>query len=278
MSHEESVQANIKAARVEKYDQNPSIDNFTSLFARSFLEFDFDAPRKTLGQTQAAIESKEIGRLLADVVPRLKSGTIIDFACGTGQVAEKMAPHFTGEIVGVDISPQMLSKFETRAEQVAEKYSGLKMRSICGDILDPTFDLKPLIKYADFLICTLAFHHIHSYKEVAAVLKTMVKPGGWILIYDFYNEDLEIEEKARSGHSHAVTSHGLNLQDITDCLQEGCVNVSACREFRAKVWQEEQFIKNHCQEKVIQLLAEAPRDGDLYLVECSIVLGVAQVK
>lgn len=283
MSHLQSVEANRKAFSsdlTDAYDGKSSISTLTTLFALSLLEFDVAAPRKTPEQTEQAIEAAEINDRYAELTKKLQPGaTIIDFACGTGLVAEKLAPFMKGEVVGIDLSDTMLAKFDARSKQLTEKYPGFHMRSLCGDITESSFDVEPLKQYADILICTLAFHHIHAYYEVSQVLKSLVKPGGWIFIYDFYNEDLENTKLVHGGahNDHGVAHHGLTIAEMNRCFADGCVNVSSAREFKVRVWQDEKFIQSHCTESVVEKLHKAPKKGDLYLVDCSVILGVAQV-
>lgn len=285
MSHEESVKANINSSAFgASYDQMPSIQTQSKLFAESIINFDTTKPRKTPEETKEAIDDEKIihefqklpsfnipGNVLA------KDSTIIDFACGTGIVIEQLARFIpNGEVVGIDINQNMLDVFDKRAEKLKQDVPELKMSSICSDIMSDSFDITPLENKADLLLCSLAFHHFHDYKKIAQVLKRMVKPGGWIFIYDIYNEDAEKTGLSEFMKNRAVSHHGLKISEMNDALNDGCENVSSAREFRVKLWQEKHFIESHCTEDVIRTLDQYPQSGSRFLVDCSVILGIAQ--
>lgn len=287
MSHHHSIANNKKSFAVtgNLYDDKESVQTLTDLFTLSLLDFDVNASRKLFEETEQALELDNVDQLkqrfpLPEELQRKliqPNSTIIDFACGTGLVLEKIAPYLAeGKFLGVDISDAMLSKFEAKAEKLKLKYPDLDVLSVCGDILDPSFDTSKLEKVADVLICTLAFHHLHDYDKVADKLKSFVAPGGWIFIYDFYNEDNELpisESLAADG----VSRHGLSIEEMKACFAKGCRNVSSAREFKVKLWQESKFIMSHCCLTITENLSSFPKKGDSYLVDCSVILGVAQV-
>lgn len=288
MSHVDSIANNKKSFAVtgELYDEKESVQTLADLFTISLLQFDVDAPRKTFKDSDLAITTPDVIQLKRELAlphelerklihPNTK---VLDFACGTGVVLERIAPYIAeGQFIGVDISDTMLSRFDEKAAHIKRKLPKLDVRSLCGDILDPNFDTSSLEKLADVLICTLAFHHLHGYEEVAAKLKTFVAPGGWILIYDFYNEDNELPILAELAGA-GVSRHGLSIDEMNQCLEGGCTKVSSAREFKAQIWQEKLFIMSHCRQAITDNLSSFPNKGDLYCVDCSVILGVAQVE
>lgn len=288
MSHHGSVQTNIHqfASMGDAYDSKESVQIATDLFTMSLLDFDVSAPRKRFKDTEQLLTRDEILQLKTNfpspdkLVRRLihNDTSIVDFACGTGLVLEKIAPYIPqGKFVGVDISRAMLDKFDAKGEKAQAAYPDLHVLSVCGDIMDENFDISNLVKSADILLCSLAFHHLHEYEQVAQKLKTFVKPGGWIFIYDFYNEDNELPVSAELA-ARGVSRHGLNVEDMNNCLKVGCRNVSSTREFKATVWQEKAFVLSHCCLEVTENLDRYKSKGDLYCVDCSVILGVAQVE
>lgn len=287
MSHEESVKANINNATFgAKYDEMPFIQTLSSLFGSSIVNFDTTKPRKTVEESEESLDAdkivEEFSKLPSEPIPGnvlRKDSTIIDFACGTGIVAEKLARFAPeGEIIGIDINPRMLEVFENRVPAVKEKYPNVKMSSRCGDILSDLFDTKLLENKADLLICTLAFHHFHDYEKIASVLINMVKPGGWVLIYDIYNEDVEKNDLVDFMKNDSVSHHGIKISELNQALSHGCENVSSAREFRAKLWQEKHFVEAHCSQDVVKKLDQYPQKGSTFLIDCSFILGVAQKK
>lgn len=287
MSHHNSLESNKKnfAELGKLYDSKKSIQVLTNLFAASLLTYNVDSPRKLLAETEEPLSDTKVAQLTRDLplphdlVRQLIKPTtsVVDFACGTGLVMEKIAPYMPqGKFVGVDISDAMLSQFDAKGKELSAKFPDLDVLSVCGDVLDPSFDTLALEKSADVLICTLAFHHLHEYGKVAEKLKSFVAPGGWILIYDFYNEDTELPLSAELV-KRGVSRHGLSLDEMNGCFREGCTNVSSAREFKVTLWQEKAFVLSHCCLEITENLEKFPNDGDLYSVDCSVILGVAQV-
>lgn len=284
MSHQASINANKEsfASMGHEYDANPLNKTLTDFFAASILRFDTSAERKTFDNSEKPITEEEASDLLSCIPPDFKrhliqpNSRVIDFACGTGLLVNKLAPFMPqGEITGIDISDAMLSSFDAKAEQMKRKFPDLKVRSICGDLLDPSFDTAGLKNSADVVICTLAFHHFHAYDKVAKILTTFVRPGGYVLVYDFYNEDNEKHispELAKKGVSH----HGLTIEEMNLCFSH-CSSVSTAREVKIQLWQEELFVLGHCRQEVIDNLPNVPKKDGRYYVESSVLLTVAQV-
>lgn len=286
MSHANSLENNKQVFDNlgKQYDDISAMQAMTDLFVHSLLTFDVEKPRKLPGESELALTEDEIREMKRNlpfpnelkrklINPETK---IVDFACGTGLVMEKIAPYIShGEFIGVDISEPMLCAFNEKANKLRESFPDLEISSLCGDVLDPNFDTASLKKSADVLICTLAFHHLHDYESVAKKLQEFVKPGGWILIYDFYNEDKE-RPQLKNAMVGSVSRHGLTLSELSNCFS-GCKNVSSAREFKVTLWQEKTFIMSHCCEEITGNLENLEKRGDLYSVDCSVVLGIAQV-
>lgn len=286
MSHQDSVNSNLEVFRekVKSYDTKPAIGILTDLFALSMLQFDVAAPRKSVAETEEPITESQLPGLWEAINKGKRSSlikedtTIIDFACGTGLVAQKLAPYMPkGEIIGVDISQFMLDEFEAKGSALKTQYPDFKTSAVCGDVLDPSFDWSLVEGKADIVVCSLAFHHFHDYHAVCNALKRMAKPGGWLMIYDLYNEDQEPGAVTRE-LSLGVSRHGLTLEELNLSLQEGCTNVSSAREYLVEAWQDRDFIDSHCCQDVIDNLQNAKQKDGMYLVNLSIVLGVAQRK
>lgn len=280
MSHQLSVEANKKHFD-NSYDNIPAIRVMSQVFALEIVNFDVSAKRKPFPETEEPIDVDQVvsdfqkqRQILGNLLR--PDSKVVDFACGTGLVAERLVPFMPkGEFVGIDITELMLESFDTKAATLRHNFPELKIKSICADIMD-NFEMGTLEGFADVLICTLSFHHIHAYEAVAEEIKKMVRPGGWILIYDFYNEDLENEEMAQELQERGMARHGLTLDEMTACLQKGCANVSSAREFRANLWLDEQFIHSHCKTEVKREIHKAPQKDGLFRVTSSVVLGIAQ--
>lgn len=280
MSHQQSVEANRKTFD-SSYDEIVAVRTMAKVFALEIVNFDLSAKRKSFEATEEPIDVEKIisdfsqqKQILGNLLK--PDSKVIDFACGTGLVAEQLVPFMPkGEFIGIDITELMLESFDRKAAVWRQDHPDLKVKSICADIMD-NFDFGALEGFADILICTISFHHIHSYEAVAEQIKRLVRPGGWILVYDFYNEDLENEEIAQELQDRGMARHGLTLEEMNACLEKGCVNVSSAREFRANLWLDEKFINSHCKTEVKRNIHKAPQKDGLYCVPSSVVLGMAQ--
>ena len=124
---------------------------------------------------------------------------MMDFACGTGILTQYFAPYLatnsdqTSDIIGVDINSTFLAKYNEKASHVNATYDGVAMTSYLCDILDPTAQevVSQFEGSMDLITCTLSYHHIDNYEKVTQKLSTFLRPGGWLFIVDFYNEDVE---------------------------------------------------------------------------------------
>jgi ubiquinone/menaquinone biosynthesis C-methylase UbiE len=123
--------------------------------------------------------------LLALLDPRW---TIGDLGCGTGHVAEALAP-FVGRVVGVDGSPEMLEAARVRLGGAAnvELYNG-------------TVEALPLeAECLDAAVLFLVLHYLTEPEHALAEVARVVRAGGRVLIVDMTPHDRE-EYRHRMGH------------------------------------------------------------------------------
>lgn len=118
----------------------------------------------------------------ADVVGLLglldETWTVADLGCGTGQVAELLAP-FVAEVVAVDESAAMLAAARKRLrdqENVTVREGDLAALPIDDDALDAA-------------LLFLVLHYTAEPAEVLAEACRVLKPGGRVLIVDMMPHD-----------------------------------------------------------------------------------------
>jgi len=311
--HKLAIEANIKvfnSKMAEEYDNREAMQFLSIFFAKCLLEFDVSRPRKTLEESNKTIGNPEKlyngfspGKSLPEVntfelqfpnsafKPGMK---LMDFACGTGILTQYFAPYLVtdseqkSEIIGIDINPAFLAKFNEKANHINTIYNGVAMTSYLCDILDPT--AKEVVSQfedsMDLIVCTISYHHIDNYEKVTKKLASFLKPGGWLYLVDFYNEDVEISSSTKSA-SHAVRHMGgLRVDALNRTLGEfsNLTNVSSAREARVYLWQEQAFIEHHLPEEINkklknnQLRSKESNGTTVYLVETSLILAIGQKK
>ncbi|CAD1811067.1 Methyltransferase domain family protein [Candida parapsilosis] len=313
-AHQHAVELNRQAfdeVLAKKYDKKETQILMAYLFVKHILEFDLNVPvkRKTLEESEPLLGDAHLpfsGFNKEDTLPDpatylekyphsiFRPGMkLMDFACGTGMVTELFVPYLTGnddgvksEIVGVDIGTTFLKYFNQRASKLSN--DKVSMKSYEYDVLDSNIqpELTKFNNYFDFIFSTISYHHIHNYQQVTKKLVDFLKPGGWMFIIDFYNEDVEdIDETDERSLSNEVQHMGgLKIDKLNHTLGEysGLVNVSSAREFRANLWQPDVFIRSHSTKAMVDKM----NDGELeskeiegqmnYLVETSFIFAIGQ--
>ena len=114
--------------------------------------------------------------------------TVGDLGCGTGQVAESLAP-FVRRVIAVDDSPAMLAAARRRFSQA----QNVEIRS--GDLAKLPLDDAEL----DAAVLFLVLHHIVEPAQVLAEVARVLRPGGKLLLVDMMPHE-RAEYRQRMGH------------------------------------------------------------------------------
>lgn len=317
--HKHAIEANLKefnTVMANEYDRRESTQVLSILLTKILLEYDVHAKRKTKEESLTVVGEPDKARngfSKEKTLPSIDSFhstygnsvfkpgmKLMDFACGTGIVTQYFAPYISSpnaktEITGIDINEILLSKFDQKAELVHQKYGpNVTMKSYLYDILDakiqPEVDSK-FEKSMDTIVCTISYHHIDNYQTVTKKLATFLKPGGWLFIIDFYNEDVESAALASDSNTNNASNAvrhmgGLKIDSLNETLGTiaGLTNVSSARETRVHLWQETSFIENHLPQKIVdklknnELPSKTSNGTTTYLIETSLVLASGQRK
>lgn len=113
---------------------------------------------------------------------------VADLGCGTGQVAEAVAP-FVRQVVGVDASREMLQAARARLRahgNVDLRRGGLEHLPVDDVSLDAA-------------IVALVLHHVPDPAKVAAEVARVTKPGGRVVVVDMLPHGHE-EYRKTMGH------------------------------------------------------------------------------
>ena len=103
-----------------------------------------------------------------------KKGAALDVGCGSGIVAEALAPHF-GRVVGIDISVSMLAIARARRQLPNVEY-----------IMTDASELRGEGEY-EYIVSRTTFHHIGDLPELLERLKALLRPGGRIAALDCFS-------------------------------------------------------------------------------------------
>jgi SAM-dependent methyltransferase len=139
----------------------------------------FDLP--TAGMYDALVASVLSGlyeRVADEVAASLPTGTVLEVGSGPGRLAVLLAQRAPGlEVVGVDISPEMV---ERAAQRVEEADLGERARFEVGDVGALPF---PDANF-DGAVSTLSLHHWPDPARGLDEIYRVLKPGAEARIYD----------------------------------------------------------------------------------------------
>jgi len=97
---------------------------------------------------------------------------VLDVGCGTGLITNVFANKYNSNFTAIDFSKGVLY-----GKEYAEKNKILNTLWVHQNFLDYTTDNK-----YDVIICQGVLHHIPEYKKALANMKTLLKPGGVLLL------------------------------------------------------------------------------------------------
>ena len=105
---------------------------------------------------------------------------ILDIGCGTGTLAIAAAPHVgeSGEVIGIDASPEMIARADRKA---AKAGSSARFQVALAE------DLPFTDRRFDVVLSTLMLHHLPrpTRQRCAKEIKRVLRPHGRVLAVDF---------------------------------------------------------------------------------------------
>ncbi|KAJ7144936.1 S-adenosyl-L-methionine-dependent methyltransferase [Mycena crocata] len=152
--------------------------------------------------------------------------TVLDYACGTGIVSRRLAPHCK-TLLGVDISQGMVDEFNKGVQ--SHSLNTEQIRALRAELKGEDTELDGM-KF-DIIICSLAYHHFGDIAAVTTLLTFFLKPGGTLLVADFPTMDptaLPVGFEHVVAHSHGISEaaikgvyEGAGLQGFHQVLFKG---------------------------------------------------------
>ncbi|KAJ3864912.1 S-adenosyl-L-methionine-dependent methyltransferase, partial [Lentinula novae-zelandiae] len=186
-----------------------------------------------------------IGKTLLKAYPfDDENTTVLDFACGTGLdlycLNSRVLAPFVKSIVGVDISQEMVDRYNKRVEN--QGIPREEMRAICipEQLLTHANDLR-LAKLLgdiefDVAICCMSYHHFPSIYSITRTLSSLLKPGGHLYIADV--ESIPIKSTPHgpddnNKQSASVVTHKYGFSELemkNVFVQAGLADIDAASE------------------------------------------------
>jgi ubiquinone/menaquinone biosynthesis C-methylase UbiE len=145
----------------------------------------------------------ELENCSIEMINRIKfpdGGKAIDLTCGTGYVTHLINERFNGEVVGVDISDEMLN--------IAKEKYGDKCHFVCRDVLDFLEDQPS--ESVDIVTCAWGLGFLKPFQVIKEISR-ILKPGGQLAIID--NSLFTVYEVVISGFS-TVAEHPASVINV----------------------------------------------------------------
>ena len=167
---------------------------------------------KTLHVPEAAVEAAVLGALSGRQVD-----LVIDLGTGTGRMLEVLAPAYKRGI-GLDSSREMLAVARSRLASSGLAHAQVRLADIA--------DLDADIGLGDVIVIHQVLHYFDDPGRMLAQARTLLRPGGEILIVDFAPHDLEF---LRADHAHRRL--GLSQEQMQGWAEAAGLVVRSSREF-----------------------------------------------
>ncbi len=115
--------------------------------------------------------------------------TVCDMGCGNGFYTLKLSSLVgkEGQVLAVDIQPEMLSLLRERAKE----HELDNIKPILGTPTDPNLPEGKI----DLILCVDVYHEFSNPEEMLAAMRKSLKPGGRVALVEFRSEDPKVPIK-----------------------------------------------------------------------------------
>ncbi len=146
---------------------------------------------------RATRESEEHTSRLLEALAVKPGDRVCDFGCGVGYLSLPLAERVgdAGEVIAVDIQPEMLVQLEERAKAAGAK----RIRTVLGRDADPR--LEPAS--CDVVLMVDVYHELSYPEQILSGVKRALAPGGRLVLVEFRAEDPAIPIKPEHKMSSA---------------------------------------------------------------------------
>lgn len=121
---------------------------------------------------------------VAPAFSELSASRVLDFGCGTGLLAEKLAEKF-GQVVAIDSSSKMIEILNSKIRQ-----SGVA-NIVASDLtVDSTIikDHPLLANKFDLIVASSVCSFLPDYKSTLCDLSMLLRPNGWFVQWDWISD------------------------------------------------------------------------------------------
>ena len=126
--------------------------------------------------------------LLVRNLPLAEDDVVADVGAGTGYFSFRIAPAVPrGEVLAVDIQPEMLAIIEERGREEGVD----NVRGVRGSVTDPNLPEAAV----DLALIVDAYHEFSHPQEMAAGLLRALRPGGLLVLVEYRAEDPSVPIK-----------------------------------------------------------------------------------
>ncbi len=158
-------------------------------------------------------------RLLAQL--DLRDKTVVDIGCGTGRHWGQILKQRPADLVGYDVSPEMLKRLH-------EKYPEARAWLLRGETLD-----KMKQASADVMVSALALAHIENLEGALKEWNRILRRTGAVVITDYHSAAFEKGADRTFRHNNELISIRNYIHPIKDLRLW----------FKGLGWEEEEFVE-----------------------------------
>lgn len=166
----------------------------------------FDSLAATWDQDPAKVErARVVAEAIRGAVAIPDGARLLDYGAGTGLLSQELA----GDVGPVTLADTSAGMREVLSEKVA---AGHWAEASVVD-LDLERDATPEGERYDLICSLLVLHHVHALDRVLAAFRTLLAPGGRLVIADLDREDGSFHTHDFDGH------HGFGRDELADRLR-----------------------------------------------------------
>lgn len=194
-------------------------------------------------------------RTLAPLLPLLDGRNVLDLGCGTGRWLELLKDARASNLVGVDLSPEMLNR--------AKQKLGDSTTLICADYADAPILEAPV----DVVFCNFVLSYIDEPKHFLQFVRKVLKPGGLFFLSDVHPETATALNWKRGGRTQdgfqEIRAHHWPIAQIIAFCRDAGFEAEVCIEPQFGA-QEREIFEQGGKEKYFKQIAKYPA---IYLLQ-----------